>query len=113
MSRKKAGMQAIEALVQIEETLFGQEITGAASWLVQQGWSQVRTETGQLFQTGAFGPLPGAQEGTSRVFEDRLCDRWRWQGEELENCQLVLRLDGPGRYALQGETGVFEFALID
>lgn len=95
---------------EIERAMFGRKINGAASWLVQQGWSQVRTETGQLFQSGAFGPIPGAQEGASRVFDDHLCDRWLWQGEELESCQLVLHAEDFG-YALHGETGVFPFIM--
>ena len=97
---------------EIEETMFGRRITGAASWLVQQGWSQVRTDTGQLFQTGAFGPLTGAQEGASRVFQDSVCDRWLWHSEDLESCQLVLRADDFG-YALHSETGVFPFIFDD
>lgn len=97
---------------EIEETMFGRKIIGATSWLVQENWIQVRTDTGQLFQTGAFGPIPGAQDAASRVFQDSLCDQWLWQGEEIEACQWVLRATDFG-HALHGETGVFPFMLDD
>jgi hypothetical protein len=95
----------------IRQTLFGQEILGMSSWLVQQGWRQVRTERGALFQVGAFGPLAGAQEGTSHVVEDRLCDRWEWRGTPLESGQRLVFSGSAGRYALIGETGRFDFRL--
>lgn len=95
----------------IRQTLFGQEILGMSSWLVQQGWRQVRTERGALFQVGAFGPLAGAQEGTSHVVGDRLCDRWEWRGTPLESCQRLVFSGAAGRYALIGETGRFDFQL--
>jgi TolB-like protein len=95
----------------IEDLLFNRQILGRRTWLVQHEWSQTRTETGTLFQGGAFGPLPGARQGRSDVIDGRLCDRWTWDETEIENCQVVVR-DGPdGNYALIGETGRFPFVL--
>ncbi|MSU90302.1 hypothetical protein GE300_11835 [Rhodobacteraceae bacterium 2CG4] len=97
----------------IRRTLFGHKIAGASSWLVQQPWRQVRTDSGALFQSGPFGPLPAAEEGTSGISGDRLCDRWIWQEVTLEACQLVFRSGDDGNFALVGELGRFAFRLAD
>lgn len=98
---------------ELRKTLFGREIAGTSSWLVQQPWRQVRTGDGTLFQTGTFGPLPAASEVTSQVFDGRLCDRWLRRGLTLETCQLVLRSGTEGGFVLVGGTGHFEFDLVE
>lgn len=95
----------------IDDLLFGHEIAGPRSWLVLEPWEQVRTGDGTLLQTGAFGPLPAAREGRSRIFEDRLCDSWVWQGTRLESCQLVVP-SAQSDHALIGETGRFGFEVV-
>ncbi|MDF0599123.1 BTAD domain-containing putative transcriptional regulator [Psychromarinibacter sp. C21-152] len=98
---------------EIEERLFDRRIAGRRTWLVLQDWTQVRTADGVLFQDGAFGPLPRAREGRSRVVDARLCDRWVWEETEIENCQLVMR-DGAGTPSvLVGETGWFPFVTAE
>lgn len=96
---------------QIEADLFNRRIDGQRTWIALEGWSQVRTPDGALFQEGAFGPLPQARTGQSIVIADRLCDRWTWRGTEIENCQLVMRLGRSGAHLLVGETGWFPFVI--
>ncbi|MBF9031248.1 hypothetical protein HKCCE3408_12670 [Rhodobacterales bacterium HKCCE3408] len=98
---------------EIGALLFNRRIEGRQTWLVQQEWSQTRTEEGALFQDGSFGPLPRAVEGRSDVVHGRLCDRWTWQDAEIENCQLVVRNGGESGFVLVGETGRFPFRLAD
>lgn len=94
---------------EIEDRLFNRRIVGHRTWLVLGDWSQVRTQDGTLFQEGAFGPLPRARGGHSRIIDGRLCDRWTWDGTEIENCQLVLSTADGHRHVLVGETGRFPF----
>jgi hypothetical protein len=95
---------------EIARLVMGRRITGPRGWLADQGWSQTRDAEGRLAQEGAFGPLPAAQSGRSRVENGRLCDRWVWHGQELEACHLVMRTGAMDSYAMVGETGTHPFA---
>ena len=97
--------------VDIKQAIFDARLIGFPSIFALEPWEQTRTVSGELFQSNAFGPLPGAIEAESRVIENRLCDSWFWKEKTIENCQLVFRVAGSDRYFLAGETGWYSGTL--
>ncbi len=102
---------------EIKALLFGRTIRGQGFWS-GLAWEQKRTIDGKLSHSGQSnhtGLNDVTEEGKSWVEDDRLCDRWFEDKDEITICVLVFRDSSRGQnnYYMVTNQGPNPFRVLD
>ena len=107
---------------EIDALLSGKRIEGKEFWWrLSSDWQRQASPDGAVEYSGfVIQPsIPEGSVGTSRIDEDRICERWQVASEETELCSVLFRVPGEnarkrwGDYVLVTDTGPHPFRVME